>query len=127
LAEKTFDLEFVKIWRDPGGVICLRYTQGAVVTVNEVKQTAAAMNELSEGIKRPVFVDARGLVNVNREARIYSLSDESSTRWILALGTLITPVVQVLGNLFTAINKPPYPVKYFTAEDEAMKWLKGFL
>ena len=124
---EPIDLGFVKVWRDEEGVLRLVYAPGASLTVREIQATAFAMRELSEGKKRPVFVDARGLRSIDREARAYALSEESATEWIIALATLNTPINKLLADLYTKLNRPPYPLKYFVSEAQALEWLRSFL
>ena len=33
--------------------------------------------------------------------------------------TLNTPIIKMLADLYTRLNRPPYPVKYFVSEAQA--------
>lgn len=44
-----------------------------------------------------------------------------------AIALLVSsPVSRVIANLFIGLNKPATPIRLFTAEDDAIEWLKSF-
>ena len=124
---KVFELGFARIWLDESQIVRLVYFPGTMVTLKEAKEGGAAIIELCDGKKRPIYVDSRGVKNIDREARLFSVSEEAATPWIKAMAVLTSPVTQVLGELFNRINKPPYPIRLFTSEDEALLYLRNFL
>ena len=93
---------------------------------NELKEIGAILQEFSQGKKKPLLTDARLLKNINREARVYWESQEI-TQTIAATATLSSPIVRVLGSLYTSLNKPPFEIRYFSSQSDALAWLKGFL
>ena len=123
---KVIELSCGKMWLDDDGIMRLIYSQGVNVTLKEAKEVGAILQEFSQGKKKPLLVDARLLKNINREARIYWESQEI-TQTINATATLSSPIVRVLGSLYTSLNKPPFEIKYFSSEAEALEWLKSFL
>lgn len=126
MTSKTYELGFAKIWLDEDGIVRLVYAPGAVVTLKEAKEGGAAIIDLCQRAKKPVFIDARRLRNVDREARQFSVGEEAATPWIKAMAVLASPITKVLGELFNRINKPPYPIRLFTSEDEALRWLRNY-
>ena len=124
MTEKIYELGFARVWMDEDGIVRLVYSPGTHVTLKEAQEGGAAIIELCQGVKRPVFIDSRGLKNVDREARLYSVSEEAATPWIIAMATLTSPITKVLGELFVKLNKPPYQIRFFTSEDAAFVWLR---
>jgi hypothetical protein len=123
MAGKEIQLSCGRIWLDDNDIMRLVYDPGIEITLRESKEVGAALQELSQGRKKPLLVDARTLKNISREARVYWESEEI-TQTISATATLSSPIVKVLGSLYTSLNKPPFEIKYFSTETEALKWLK---
>lgn len=82
--------------------------------------------EISNGVAYPTLADARGVTSISKEARDYFASPEG-TVLLLASALLLDSVLnRFLGNFFLQINKPTIPLKLFTEEKEALKWLQQF-
>ena len=126
MADHVIELSCGKMWLDEDGIMWLVYASGIEVTLKESKEVGSALNVLSAGSRKPLLVDARSLKNINREARVYWES-EGVTRTIKATATLSSPMVKMLGSLYTRLNRPPFEIRYFSSEAEALEWLKGFL
>ena len=122
---KIIDLSCGKMWLDDEGIMHLVYSTGVEVTLKEAKEVGSVLHELSQGMKKPYFVDARLLRNINREARVY-WQNEEVIQCIRATATLSTPIVKVLGTIYSNLNKPPFEIKYFSSEADALEWLRGF-
>lgn len=114
------------LWLGEDGIRRLIYHPDSKITLAEAKEVGEASVAVSRGNPRPSFSDARGLREVSREARDYFASEEM-TRWTIAAGTLNTPITKVLGGFYIKFNKPPYPLRFFTSESEAIAWLKGYV
>jgi hypothetical protein len=127
MAGKTIELGFAKFSLSDDGIIRLVYAQGVEITLREVEKGAEAIKELCQGVKRPMFVDGRGIKHMNREARLHSLQKDSATPLISAIASVNKPLLTMLGALFVNLIKPPYPLKLFSTESEAIEWLKNFL
>ena len=100
---------------------------GAEVILADTQENAAAFDKLSEGKKRLVLIDIKEVKSISREARQYYGSEkmtESASATALLVGS---PVTRVIGSFFLGLYRPSHPVKLFTSEAEAIKWLKGFV
>lgn len=126
MTNHVIELSSGKMWLDENGIMRLVYAPGADVTLKEAREVGSILNKLSAGVRKPLLVDARLLKNINREARVYWESEEV-TRTISATATLSSPIVKVLGSLYTSLNRPPFEIRYFSSESDALEWLKGTL
>ncbi|KYF72166.1 hypothetical protein BE11_34515 [Sorangium cellulosum] len=91
------------------------------------QEVVRATIELADGTPRPVLVDIRAQKSVDRVAREYFAGAEAA-KGHCALALLVdSPVSKAIGNFFLALSQAPVPRKLFTAEEEAARWLRGFL
>ncbi len=116
-----------KLWLREDGVIQLVIRPGIKVQLADAKENSAVVAQLAAEKRRPVLVDIRALLEIEREARTYYASAER-VRLDTAVALLVgSPVTRVMANFFISINKPVIPTQLFTAEAEAVVWLKNFV
>jgi len=109
------------------GIFHLIYSPKAEVKLDDAREIIAAQYKVLKGKKSPVLVDIREMKSIDREARQYFKSEET-VKITSADGIVVgSPVSRVLGSFFLGINKPVYPIKLFTSEAKAIKWLKEFI
>lgn len=119
-------LSCANVWLGDDGILQLRYHPGAEITIMEAKMVGEAIIHASKGSKHPLYADMRGLKSMSREARVYFASEEL-TKWTSAVATRDSLISKVIVEFYLKLNKPPYPMKYFSSEDKAIKWLKEFV
>lgn len=118
-------LSYADVWLGEDGIMRLIYHPDTKVTITEAKEVGEAMIHASNSSVHPAYADLRGVKSMTREARGY-FSSEGMTRWTSAAATRDGLISKVLVEFYLKLNKPPYPMKYFTSEDKAIEWLKGF-
>jgi hypothetical protein len=109
------------------GIVRTVLDEGAEETLADAKASIASIVRVSNGMKRPLLVDLRGVKSQDRGARVYYSGPESVAS---TLGTAIlvgSPVSRMLGNFFLGFNKPAIQIKLFTSEADAIQWLKELL
>jgi hypothetical protein len=116
-----------KLWLGEDGIVRIIHVPGAEVTLEDVKETMAAYLKIYKGKKRPLFVDTKTMKSLAREARKYYAGDEAANVASAAAIIVGTPVSRVLGNFYLGLSNPHLPSRLFSSEDEALKWLKGYL
>lgn len=72
-----------------------------------------------------MYMDTRGVKSVGCDVR--NFVKENFDSYIFAIAATGTPIVRILSELFNHINMPPYPVKNFASEEDALIWLRGLL
>ena len=125
MKSEVIETSIGKMWLDEEGIIRVKMNAGSVIELEEVKEVVAARSTLSKGKKRPLLVDIRALRSVSAEARSYFAGEEEAVCAIA--GIIGSPLSRIISNFFLGLNKPSYPFKLFTSEEEALKWLRGFL
>ena len=73
-----------------------------------------------------MLVDGRDVSSITKEARDYFAKDDG-IKLLLASALVADSVLgKFIGNFFLQINKPILPLRLFTDEKEAYKWLQQF-
>lgn len=98
----------------------------ADVTLEAAEENHRVTRELAGDKSVLVLVDVRPARSITREARM-SFSDPEKRANTIAQAMIVdSGISKVMGNLFIGLNKPDFPVRLFTSEDEAIDWLRGF-
>lgn len=94
-----------------------------VQSIEDARRNIEALDRLSDGVKRPLLLDIRTTGTLSREAR--QEYAESGGRFITRLAFVAdSAFTRVVGNLFTRLARPHYPVRLFASEEAALSWLK---
>ncbi len=120
IREKYFDL------RLEDGVVKYRYHKGMIIDMDMAEKLVEYRLKLVEGKTYPGFVDARETVYVYNGAKKY-LASEVGFLGTSAVAILIKSHIQkVIVNTFILLKPAKVPVKMFTEEDSALRWLEGY-
>lgn len=127
MEKEVIETRTARVWLGGDGIIRVVSLPFTNMTLESIREVNVHLKTLCKGKKYPIFTDIRGVKSITREARLF-VSSEDSVNVCSAAALLIgSPVSKVIGNLFLGLNKPPYPTKLFSNEDEAVEWLKGFI
>ncbi len=126
MKKKVIKTRNAEIWMDEHGICNQIYSSGARVTYEDTLNECRLISEMSGPEKVPILVDLNLVKSVCRESRMYYAGTEAEKIFKVAALLVGTQMSRVLGNFFIGLNKPVVPVKLFTSEKEALKWLKGF-
>lgn len=121
---KAIETKTAKIWLGEDGIIHSINLPGSQTSLEDAKK-AIHIAETYGDKKRPLYVDISKIKSVSREARTYFTSEEAVKRINVCAMKVDPPISKVIGNFFLGINKPPYPIKQFTSEDKAIRWLQN--
>jgi hypothetical protein len=127
MENKVIKTRNAMIWMDEHGICHESYNEGARLTFEDTVKELQIISEISGHKKVPLLVDLNNAIHVPRECRSYYAGKEGAE--ILKVAALLvgTQMSRVLGNFFIGLNKPTMPVKLFTSETEALKWLKEYI
>lgn len=116
-----------EIWKGEDGVIRLIVVlPQAKVKLADAQENIGTVAELAGGKKCPVLGDIRNVKSAELRARRHLLG-ETATQTIRAFAILVgSPLTRVIGNFFMGLNRPPFPARTFTSEEDALEWLKSF-
>ena len=115
------------VWQEPRDVVRVEMKASETHGPQEAKELQAFASAFNQGNKQRVLADLRAMVtSPDREARaLYGKS--RFRRWILCIALLTSSELQAqAGNFFINIVKPAYPVKIFTSQAEAERWMHSF-
>lgn len=115
-----------EIWIDELGIIHTKLQEGMHVMLEDAQAHVQAGLEMTGGKKHPVLVDLRKIKSMERGARAF-YAGSNTTRIEKAVAILIgSPIGQVIGNFFIGLNRSTVPTRLFTAEEDALDWLKEY-
>ena len=116
------DLEFVSIeYREP--IVYLRFKENVTLYGKEVKAIGEACKKVTNGNKYLALTDIETPLDITPEGRKASAEGKNGKN-IIANAILVRRLGQrLIANVYEEVNKPPFPIKVFTEEAEAEKWL----
>jgi hypothetical protein len=113
-----------KIWMGEDGVLRGSLRAGADEQLEDAAANVEAAASLAGDRKVPVLIDLRHVHFISQDARRF-YAGKRPAKYSLALALVIgSPLSKLMGNFFLWLNKPPFPTKLFTSEQDAIDWLK---
>jgi hypothetical protein len=113
---------------EPSGIIHLACKAGVEYTIRDAKEDLAAVDQVIEGKRRPLLVDGREVRAVDQETRTFWSGAEMLKYFkAVAVVTGNSSITNMIGNFMITIARPVTPMKLFTSEQDALKWLEWFL
>lgn len=114
-----------KIWLDGEGIVHAKLKPHLALGLADAREAVRAIGQLCGGKPSPVLVDMTELLSMDRDARQYFAGAETA-RVESAVAILIrSPLSRAIGNFFMGLNKPLFPTRLFTSEQDALAWLKS--
>lgn len=112
-----------RIWVADGIVHCV-VLPTPTHTLSDAHENSRAVDELAAGRKLPMLLDTRDSRGLDRDARLFYVRPEAAER-VIALAMLIdSQVGRMFGSFYTNVHKPPFPLRLFNCEGDAVTWLK---
>lgn len=113
-----------RIWLQDGVVRCV-VLPTASHTLADAHENDRAVASLTGNRRLPMLLDTRASRGLDRDARVYYVRPEAAQS-LAALAMLIdSQIGRIFGNFFMSVNQPPFPLRLFTNESDALAWLKG--
>ena len=115
-----------RIWWQDDIVRCV-VLPTASHTLADARENTRAVSTLAAGRRVAMLLDTRASRGLDRDARLHYVRPEAAQE-LAALALLIdSQMGRMFGNFFMHVNRPPFPLRLFTAEADAITWLKGQL
>ena len=118
-----------RVWMKDDNITRTSWDANTLVSVEDAWAHLEAGKKINEtrGLKRsPLLVDLSNIKSLSREVRLI-FSGEATMKVCIAAALLIkSSMSRIIGNFFLGLNKSIYPVKLFSSEEEALKWLINF-
>ncbi|EJF54581.1 hypothetical protein SapgrDRAFT_2932 [Saprospira grandis DSM 2844] len=105
------------------GILVQRLGQGAYLEAEDSLEWIEAAYQIRGSQPLYFLADMRGLRGQSKEAR--RISGERDPRLNIAAGAglINNGASKILGNFMLSLNKISHPIRLFTNEREAVKWL----
>lgn len=114
-------------WFDKEGILCSVNKKGAPKqSLEDVRNTLTDFYKILNGRKVCLLADATYTQESTKEVRDYVAKEFPKFIKAIAIVTK-SPLGKMLANLFFTIANQPYPIKMFTHEADARKWLHDHL
>ena len=82
-----------------------------------------AFDQLGVLAPTALLADIRTLRGVSLGVRTH-MSSERAGRYLARVALVAdSPLTRTIGNFFMRLNRPPFPVRIFDQEDDALRWL----
>ena len=89
----------------------------------DTEQIFLAFDQLGVVGPTALLADIRSLRGVSLGVRTH-MSSERAGRYLARVALVAdNPLTRTIGNFFMRLNRPPFPVRIFDGEDEALRWL----
>lgn len=116
------DVAIISIWKP--NIIRIQLKPDSHIDAEEIRQINEAKNKLADKkLHAVVFIPHRSS-SITKEARELSIRKEIFDHAVCKTIVAQTLAHRVIGNFFIAVQKPPVPMKLFSNEKEALKWMK---
>lgn len=122
---ETIELDIARLYKDKG-IIHIVYKDDAVVDSENIQQVVQARKFLSDAKPQAVLVDARKARYWTRESKDYSHSAEAMKELAAVAVVSKSQVMKIHITSIQYVYKPPFPLKYFTDINKALRWLEQF-
>lgn len=121
---ETDDAIFTEI-RD--GIVHVHFKEGLEITVEVQGRLFDVYNEICEGEKKPFLFTASEHVSVTKSARENAIVMQGLFPGLASAVLVQSLGYKIIANFYLKVNKPTTPYQVFSKEEEAIKWLQGFL
>ena len=105
------------------GIVHIDMLPNAEISLKDADEFLNEIENVSDGKKYPLIIDANSITSVERNAR--KLFSETTIVSAVAL-VVSTPLGKIIGNFFLGLNKTDLPFKLFSSKTEAFEWLEAF-
>lgn len=102
--------------------------KGVIHQLEDAEEITRGIQELADGEGPCVMlIDVTNLKFVDKKA-IHHFASKEHTDLIKAQALVVGSVIShVISRFFLRLYEPPYPIRIFTSQHEALSWLRGFI
>jgi len=117
--------EYATITFRDDGIIHVHY-EDMLLSLEQVKSVFYTTRKHAPWIQAPVFLSGGTFSNQDADARAFSGSEEVLKHCSAIAFLSKTISEKLLASFFIKFMKPTKPTKFFSSENDAITWLKGF-
>lgn len=127
VTNKNIELKKATVFLRPDGIVQINTKNVDELSLADFQEIVETIGIVGDGKKCPVLSVANGYINVDKNAREYSASEEGNRFTLADAFVLNSFALKLVGNFYLKIDKPISPTKIFTNTNYAVEWLKTFL
>ena len=117
------DLTFACYELRDDGIIVLRLTDELMIDFEKAQLMDMALGRLTKEVPRKIFVLTGKFTSADDKARTF-LASSAKIKQVEKVAVTIHSLSQrIVANFFIKVNKPQFPVRFFTSAEQAEKWL----
>jgi hypothetical protein len=123
---KIYEIANAIYWFDEDGILCMEGKTTDPTTLEQAKQRIETFENLHEGKRFCFLIDYEKITPSSKEVMEYF----GSELYRVAKGVAVltsSPLKKMLVSLVLQFLNKDYPIKIFTDEQDAKKWLKEYL
>jgi len=109
---------------DSEGFLRIKVIEGVHIDLPTLKEDAAVNMVLTNNQKAFAVYDSRAFFTIDKDARDYVKSGITDPTRIATAVLTDKLATLLLVNFFIRFNKPSTPMKMFSSEEKALKWLR---
>lgn len=125
-SEMIYNFSGVKIWFDDSGILYVTTKRvPRQPTPHQAKEGLVGLKAIIEKEKVCIMIDISNCINITKWLR--DLAAEELPAFSKALAIYSDSLMgRIHAKLFLELKPHPYPIKLFSSEAEALKWLRQF-
>jgi hypothetical protein len=117
--------EIADYWLSEEGIL-YSYSKSPVRTVKNISENIALVKQITGNKKVPLLIYLSNSPVPDKETRKFST--EQLPNVYTAMAMVSKPgLAKFIMNILFSLKKPPIPMKSFTDDEEAKKWLRQYL
>ncbi len=125
MRESYLENDYTRMWLS-NGILVVEYKPRLVMNIEISKQIVRDRLKLSNGVARPLLLDGRNFVSMDRAAMKYYKTKEVVQYVTSAAFITGSALSSLAGNIFLTLEKPLVPTKLFNSEEKALEWLEKY-
>ena len=119
----SIDLGFVRYELRADNVVIVRLQDELMIDLEKAEKMNETLISITSGTPKKLLVFNGQFTSADTEARTF-LASHSKLKQIEKCSVTIHSLSQrILANFFIKVNKPPFPIRFFTSKEAAEKWL----
>ncbi len=123
ITTNTSEITYNKIER----LLHVKLLENAEIELEDAIQIHRVAEQLTDGDKFMVLLDANTIVTVSKEARAFTAKQHENDGRIAEAFVVNSLANKLVGNFYINFNKPQIPTKIFSNKEKAMIWLQSNL
>jgi len=122
---EIFEGEIATYWVEDDGIL-VSVSKSPRRTVENIKGNIALVKKITNNKKSPLLIYLSASPIPDKETRKFVNAQLANTYSAMAMVSK-PGLASIIMKFLFKFNKPPIPMKNFTDEDEARKWLRQFV